>query len=78
LPPPEQGVGAQRIEPSDQSDVAALLPHGKRGPERPPRLGGVAAGCDGFFDVRLELFVDLAAQPIAAKYISDARPQRHI
>jgi hypothetical protein len=32
-------------------------------------FGGIAALFDGFLDVRLELFVDLAAQTIGAKYI---------
>ncbi len=72
LPPAEDGVGAQRIEPRDEPDVAALFALPQRGAKRSARFGGVAALLDRFLDVRLELFVDLAAQTIAAKYIGDA------
>jgi hypothetical protein len=44
----------------------------EHGPERPPRFGGVAPLRDGLRNVQLNLFVDLAAQPIAAQYISNA------
>jgi hypothetical protein len=38
-------------------------------------FGGVAALLDRRFDVRLEFFIDLAVQSIAAKYVCYARPQ---
>jgi len=37
-------------------------------------FGRIAALLDGLVDVRLELFVDLAVQTIAAKDICDAGP----
>jgi hypothetical protein len=74
----ENRVGAQRVEPRDDSDVAALFALPQRGAERLPRFGGVAALRERFLDVRLELFVDLAAQTFAAKHISETRPKRHI
>ncbi len=49
----------------------------QRGAEGPAGFGGIAALLDGFLDVRLELFVDFAAQAIAAKNIGDAGPKRH-
>jgi hypothetical protein len=72
LPPAENRIGAQRIEPSDKPDVATLLSQSQGGAERSPCFGRVAALLDRFFDMRLELFVDLAAQTIAAKYIYNA------
>jgi hypothetical protein len=47
----------------------ALVALPKRGTECFASFGGVAALLDGFLDVRLKLFVDLAAQTIAAKGI---------
>jgi hypothetical protein len=44
----------------------------------PAGLGRVAALREGFVDVRLQLFVDLAVQTVAAKHVFDARPKRHI
>jgi hypothetical protein len=33
---------------------------------------------NGFFNVRLQLFLDLAIQALAAHGIRDTRPQRHV
>src|ERR1019366_9881730 len=58
--------------------VAPIFALPQRGAECLAGFGGAAALRDGFLDVRLEFFVDLAAQTLAAKHISDARPKRHI
>ena len=50
LPPAENRIGAQRIEPSDKPDVATLLSQSQGGAERSPCFGRVAALLDRFFD----------------------------
>jgi hypothetical protein len=42
------------------------------------RFVGVASRGNGFFNVRLQLFLDLAIQALAAHGIRDTRPQRHV
>ena len=53
LPPAEDGIGTQRIEPGDQSDVAALFAMAQGGAERAAGFGRIAALRDRFFEVRL-------------------------
>ena len=62
LPPAEDSVGAKRIEPWEQADIAALFALPQRGAEGPASFRGFAAMLDGFLDVRLELFVYFAVQ----------------
>jgi len=54
------------------SRTSSLRPQGLA--ECSPRFRRFAALRDGLFDVRLKLFVDLAAQTIAGKYIGNASP----
>ena len=53
LPPAEDGVGAERIEPRNEPDVAALVALPQRGAECSAGFGGVASLLDRFLDVRL-------------------------
>src|SRR5262249_31312490 len=78
LPPAENGIGTQRIEPGDQPDVAALLPLPQRAPECPARFGRVAALLNCLRNVRLHFLINLSAYAIGAKYIGNTRPQGHI
>ncbi len=45
LPPTEDGIGAERIEPREQAQVAALVALAQRGAECAADFGGVAAPC---------------------------------
>ena len=72
LPPAEDGVGAKRLEPRDDSDVAAGFALAQRGAESAPRFGRFAALLDGFVDVQLQLFVEFAAHTVSAKDVGDA------
>ncbi len=67
LPPAEDGVGAEGIEPADEPDVEARFTMPQGGTERPADFGGIATLFDCFRDVRLQLFVDLDAQTGAAE-----------
>jgi hypothetical protein len=75
LPPREDRVGAERIEPREHAEILALLARVQRAAEGPASFRRIAALLDGLHNVRLELFVDVAAQAIPAKCVGDARPQ---
>ena len=67
LPPAENGVGAQRIKPGEEAEVAALFAVPQAGAEGAVRFGGVAAAFDRFVNVRGEFFVDFASQAAGVK-----------
>ena len=56
----EDGVGAEGIEPGEDAEVVALIEMAEWRAERLACFGGVAALVDGFLDVGLDLFVDVA------------------
>ena len=66
-------MASARSESSHAISLTSRLSSRSRSaaPSALPRLRRVAALLDGLFDMRLELFVDLAAQTVAAKYIRD-------
>ena len=76
----QPNTASARSESSQAASRMSRLSSRRRSadPNALPRFDGVAALADRFFDVRLKLFVDLAAQPIAANHVRDARPQRHV
>ena len=73
----EDRIGTERIEPHDELEVAALFAMPQQRAEGSTGFVRIAAPGDGFGDMRLELFVDLAVQAVPAKQVSDARPSRH-
>jgi hypothetical protein len=74
LPPREDDICAQRIEPHEQLNVAGILAVMEGVSERPAGFGGVAAVFHGVVEVRLQLFVDLPGQPAAAENVRKSRP----
>jgi hypothetical protein len=72
LPPSEDQVGAQRIEPPDHPYIVALLALPQRIPQRPSGFDGVPASRNRFFEVRLKFFIDVAVYAFSAKYIGDS------
>jgi hypothetical protein len=78
LPPAENGIGAERIEPWGNQQVAARFAVLQRGAKSSAGCCGVVAVLDRFIDVRRELFVEIANQTIAAKDICNPRRKRHI
>uniref|UniRef100_Q01ZN7 Uncharacterized protein n=1 Tax=Solibacter usitatus (strain Ellin6076) TaxID=234267 RepID=Q01ZN7_SOLUE len=78
LPPAENCIGAQRFDPRDEPDIAAPLAVRQCGAKRAPSLARVSSFRNCFRDVQLQLFLDLPVQPVPAKAIGNARPQRHI
>ncbi len=72
LPPAEYGVGAQRIQPGDQPQIAAFVAAQERGAEGAARLVRIASILDRIREVRLDFFVDLAAQAVGVKNIRKA------
>ena len=78
LPPAETYIGEKRLKPSDNANAVAGLAGMQRAAECTARFFRITSGGDGFFNVRLQLFVDLAIQALAEHGIRDARPQRHV
>ncbi len=78
LPPAEDGIGAQRIEPFNQPNVAALLALAQHRPEGASRFAGIPTLLDGFRQVRPQFFIDLAAHAVHPKHFDQARPSRHV
>jgi hypothetical protein len=52
--------------PRGELDIAAFFAHPDRGAECAADFARVAAALDGFVDVRLQFFLDLAVQAVSA------------
>ena len=70
---PNTASARKRLQPCRQSYVAACFAIAQRRAKGAPGLDWVAPLLDRFGDVRLQLFVDLAAHTVAAKYIRHPR-----
>jgi predicted RNA-binding Zn-ribbon protein involved in translation (DUF1610 family) len=75
LTPSEDQVGAERVDPGGELYVSTTFPCPDCGAKRSSRFVGVATVRDGFLQVRLQLFTDLAIKTFAPKNIRDTRPQ---
>ena len=78
LPPAETYIGEKRLKPSGSANAVARLALAQYRTEGAACFVGVASRGNGFFNVRLQLFLDLAIQALAAHGIRDTRPQRHV
>ena len=78
LPPAESYIGEKRLKPSGNTNAVARLALAQYRTEGAACFVGAASRGNGFFDVRLQLFLDLAIQALAVHGIQDTRPQRHV
>jgi hypothetical protein len=72
LSPAEGHIRPQRIEPRDETDVAALVAGSQPRPEGQACFVRIAPVFDGLIDVRLKLFVNFASEALAAKNVGNA------
>ena len=78
LPPAETYIGEKRLKPSSNANAVARLALAQDRTESAACFAGVASRRNGFFNVQLQLFLDLAIQALTAHGIRDTRPQRHV
>jgi hypothetical protein len=78
LPPAETYIGEKRLKPSGSTNAVARLAGTQRGAECTVRFLGITTRGNGFVNVGLQLFLDLAIQALTAHGIRDTRPQRHV
>jgi hypothetical protein len=74
----EDGVGAEGVEPRQEADVARGFAIVERRAEGAAGFFGVTALEEGFVEVGLEFFVDVAVQAIGAKRVVEAGEEGHV
>src|SRR6185312_2689828 len=67
LPPTETYIGEKRLKPRSRANAVARLALTQYRAEAAACFVGVASRCNGFVDVQLQLFIDLAVQAFAAQ-----------
>src|SRR5688572_11888388 len=72
LPPPENDIGSEGVEPWQHADIAASLAILQSAAERATRVRGRASMRDGFINVGGQLLLELAREPVAAEKVGQS------
>src|SRR5262249_38058485 len=78
LTPSEDGIGAERIEPRKQADIAALLAELQRRAQRGACFARGAAPPARFFAAGVEVLVDFARHAFGVEEVFETLPETHI